>query len=120
MHNDHALRCEISNGQIPTDFWAKVFDFLRFRWPGRRQGAPSASQPAPNPPGGRGMGQDRGGFVPATSRCRLGARLPAGGGVGFGAKEEGADVWRGGRPWRKHTAGYPAPRERPRDSASGS
>jgi hypothetical protein len=25
MHNDHALRCEISNGQIPTDFWAKVF-----------------------------------------------------------------------------------------------
>ena len=73
MHNDHALRCAPPNGH-PTDHFQRIFGQVlltiqRFGWPGRRQGAPSTSQPGPNPPGGVAMGEGRGSFAPATRWC---------------------------------------------------
>ena len=73
MYNDHALRCAPPNGH-PTDHFQRIFGQVlltmqRFRWPGRRQGAPSTSQPGPNPPGGVAMGEGRGSFAPATRWC---------------------------------------------------
>ena len=73
MYNDHALRCAPPNGH-PTDHFQRIFGQVlwtiqRFGWPGRRQGAPSTSQPGPNPPGGVAMGEGRGSFAPDTPRC---------------------------------------------------
>ena len=73
MHNDHVLRCAPPNGH-PTDHFQRIFGQVlltiqRCGWPGRRQGAPSTSQPGPNPPGGVAMGEGRGSFAPATRWC---------------------------------------------------
>ena len=59
-----------SNGFIPPCVWC-FHQVHQERSTGHRQGAPTSSQTAHNPPGGWRMGHDRGGFAPTTPRCPL-------------------------------------------------